>query len=163
MDDPLGIISTSQSKSKDPLGIMQMGSDDPLGVVGEKPTSVTDPWYLKKISLPDFIDKDKWEQSVAEIEASGERIKEALVNPEAPYGAVEAGINLGTMMAGVPAVGFGHMVDLVTDGKYKVAEKVSEKMIYEPQTESGQVIRDILFAPFTLAGKVGEKRADTLF
>lgn len=128
-----------------------------------KPQSIADPWYLKKISLPDFVDKEQWRQGVKEIETSAERIKEALINPEAPYGAVEAGINLGTMAAGVPAVGFGHMVDLVTDGKYKVAEKVSEKMIYEPQTESGQVIRDILFAPFIVAGKVGEKRADTLF
>ena len=123
---------------------------------------IADPWYLKKITLPDSIDKDNWEKGVKEIEAQGDRIKKALINPKAPFGAMEVGAHLGTMTYGVPAVGFGHLVDLVTDGKYKVAEKVGERLIYEPQTESGEVIRDILFSPFLVAEKVGDDRATSL-
>ena len=121
------------------------------------------PWHQKKISLPEGIDPKAWGKGVADIEASASRIKEGLVNPEAPFGALEVLGHLGTMAYGVPAMGFGHIVDLATGGKYNVAEKVSEHLIYQPQTESGEVIRDILFSPFSVAEKVGEKRADCLF
>ena len=97
----------------------------------------------------------------SEFKKTGKRVKDAI--PSAPAAPAEVAAHLGSMSYGVPLTGLGHMIDLATDGKYKVGERVSHTLIYEPQTKAGTLVRDILFSPFSAASHVGQKRGDTLY
>ena len=111
-----------------------------------------------------FADKPKTVSTAQlvgdEFEKFGNRVVGAALT--VPVGIAETGAHLATMTYGVPLTGIGEIIDLATDNKFGVAEKVSNALIYQPQTDGGELVRDILFAPALAASYIGEKRADTL-